>query len=346
LVRSGVSEVTTINAAERTRLFSLIERNTSLSIYSQFLKSKDVPHSAGRWEDAFEKRTIPAMREGKITRNDLISLLREIEEYGRQHVFLYKTSKTRALELTNANYIRQQLKRIDREDLMDQPPVLDQPNQLTLADVRVEPIHGGNRVVVKAVETRRYRKFISEERDGNRITRTYEEMEERAINVVRLLPNGLLELRIQTHTGSEYANQVADFWSLINHLLPQLTFQSQSVSPAKQFLWTNRKGLAAKIRYSDSRLRNGKGTVLSAATGTVQASLYDDVKAAESLDTFLEGDAICDKTNVFWLKGANGTPSKDIHVLLDGGINEFVVTAICTRPDYQYVFDEINKANS
>jgi hypothetical protein len=305
-----------------------------------------VPHSAGRWEDAFEKRTIPAIKDGKIARSDLISLLREIEEYGRQHVFLFKTSKTRALEFTNANYIRQELKRIGREDLMDEPPVLDRPNQLTLTDVRVEPVHGGNRIVVKAVETRRYRKFISEERDGNRITRTYEEMEERAVNVVRLLPNGLLEMRVQTHTGSEYSNQVAEFWSLINPLLPQLNFQPHSVSPAKQFLWTNRKTLAAKIRYSDSRLRNATGTVLSAATGDIQASLYDDDRAAASLDTFLKGDALCDKSNVFWLKGTNGTPSKDIHILLDGDINEFVITATCTRADYQYVLDEINQANS
>lgn len=229
---------------------------------------------------------------------------------------------------------------------MDQPPILERPNQLTLADVRVEQVHSGNRVVVKAIETRQYRKFISEERDGNRITRTYEEMEERAVNVARLLPGGLLEMRIQSHTGGEYGSQVADFWSLINPLLPQLKFLSHSVSPAKRFLWTHRKTLAAKIRYSDSRLRNAKGTVLSAATGAVQASLYDDAKAAESIDSFLTGDALCDKTNVFWLKGANGIPSKDIHLLLDGGINEFVVTATCTKADYEYVFDELNKANS
>jgi len=215
-----------------------------------------------------------------------------------------------------------------------------------MADVRIEPVHGGNRIVMKAIETRQYRKFISEERDGNRITRVYEELEERAVNVVRLLPSGLLEMRIQVHTGSEYASDVADFWSLINPVLPQLNFQIMSVSPAKQFLWTNRKNLAEKIRYSDSRLRNASGTVLSAATGNIQASLYDDDKAAASLDTFLKGDALLDKSNVFWIRGANGTPSRDIHVLLDGEINQFVVTATCLKADYEYVFDEINKANS
>ena len=272
--------------------------------------------------------------------------MREVEEYGRQHVFLYKTSKTQSLQLTNASYIRGQLAELGREDLMDKPPVLDRPDELTLADVRIEPVVGGNRVVVKTIERRSYRRFIDEEQHGNRITRTYEVIEDRAVNVARLHPDGMLEMRIQTHASNDYSEPIESFWSLVNPIIPQRQFQQLSVSPAKQYLWTHRKTLAQKIRYSDARFRNGAGTSLSAATGDAQASLYDDNEAAASLDTFSKGDAYCDKSNVFWLKQDNSPPSREVHTLLEGKINEFVVTATCTRADYEYVLNELKKANS
>ena len=175
------------------------------------------------------------MASGKITRNDLISLLRDVEEYGRQHVFLYKTSKTNGLQLTNTNSSASN-KRFRSGALSDHPPVLDRPNDLTLADVRVEPVQGGNRIVVKAVEMRLYRKFISEERHGNRITRIYEEIEDRAVNMVRLLPSGMLEMRIQTlECRAYYSNQIAQFWSLINPILPQLNFSLDRSRPQNSF---------------------------------------------------------------------------------------------------------------
>lgn len=335
-----------ITTSENTRIFKLLEDNTSLGVFAQFLKAKGLPYSVNTWKDAFERRVIPALKEGKLTRADLIGLLRQVEEYGRQHVFLYRTTPVKSSQLCNPVYIRSELGKLGREDLMDKSVVLDRPNDLTLVDVRIEQVTDGNLLVVKAIEGRLYREFIGEERDGNKITRTYQEIDARAVNVARVHPDGLMELRVQSYNSSDYDEHVADFWSLLNPIVPQAMFEAESISPAKQYLWKYKKKLESKIRYSDSRLRNKVGTVLSAATGDAQASLYQDNGAVESLDTFLKGDAYCDKSNVFWIKADNGIPSKDIHIMLDGKINEFAVTAACNKTDYEFVLSEIRKFNS
>jgi hypothetical protein len=66
---------------------------TSLSVVSEFLKSKGVPHSAGSWEEMHEKRIVPSLHSKKITLPELIHLLGEAEEFGRCHVFLYSAKK-------------------------------------------------------------------------------------------------------------------------------------------------------------------------------------------------------------------------------------------------------------
>jgi hypothetical protein len=74
---------------------------------------------------------------------------------------------------------------------------------------------------------------------------------------------------------------------------------------------------------------------------------------ANSLDEFLKHKAYCDTSNVWWLKGGGKQaenefdmiPSKDVHVLLRGAINEFAVTAKCSKQDYEYVLDQLRRNN-
>jgi hypothetical protein len=72
--------------------------------------------------------------------------------------------------------------------------------------------------------------------------------------------------------------------------------------------------------------------------------LFNDPGASNSLDEFLKHRAYCDKSNVWWLKGGakqGVIPSRDVHVLLRGTINEFVVPAKCSKQDYEYVLDQL-----
>lgn len=311
------------------------------------LKRKGVPYSANTWEEMIEKRLLPALKEGTVTRSDLIAVLRDAEEYGTQNIFVHSTTKSHAADLTNTGYIRKQLKKLGREDLLDEPPIIDQPPSLTLSSVRIDSTEQGPALVVQAVEGRSYRKFLKEEREGDIVNRRYQVFEERAVNVLRVQSDGFAELRIQSHrTTSDYIEDINQMWSLCNPIVDGLKFRQLSVNKVKKYLWERRKQLRDRIRYADSRCRNTAGAVLTVATGSEQSSLYDDEGSTASVDVFVKHEGAYDRSDVFWLKGSdNQLPSRELHTIFDGAVNQFTITRSCSKADFEWMLSDIRKFN-
>jgi hypothetical protein len=82
-------------------------------------------------------------------RDDIIQLLRESEEFGRQHVFLFRCPKADVLSLTNEAEIRKRLEKMDIESLFTVPRVVEMPRGLQLVDVRLEPTPKGSNLIIK-----------------------------------------------------------------------------------------------------------------------------------------------------------------------------------------------------
>jgi hypothetical protein len=57
----------------------LLRQTSSLTIVSEFLKVKGLTHSASSWDDMVDKRLVPAIKAKKILIQDLIELLRNVE---------------------------------------------------------------------------------------------------------------------------------------------------------------------------------------------------------------------------------------------------------------------------
>jgi hypothetical protein len=74
----------------KPNLFPLIQNAGTLEHARRFLKSRDLPFSAGSWKEMLETRLERYLEDGKLTEADIASLLGTIEEHGRQHIFLYK----------------------------------------------------------------------------------------------------------------------------------------------------------------------------------------------------------------------------------------------------------------
>ena len=110
---------------------------------------------------------------------------------------------------------------------------------------------------------------------------------------------------------------------------------------AKNAIFNKRQELMGEIRYSDSKLRNEYGTSLTAATGRDAANLVDDPGAESGLAGFLEHGGYCDELNIWFLSEV-----KDTHVRFTKEINEFVVTAQCSRADYEHVLARIRQLNA
>lgn len=342
------------DTGERELVFKLLQENATLGQCAQYLKRKGLHYSAGSWDELFGKRISKALEAQELSREDLIELIRLSEEYGTQHIFLYATSQRRASELMNEERVRSLLEKAGLSQLIDRPRILDQPSSPAIADIRTDSNAGSRSLVAKMVEKRTYRRFVDERPEGEFLVRRYRELAVRAVNLFRLGEDGLLELRIYSHvSSSDYRDDVNRMWSRLSFLFSPSDFKELAISKAKTNLWKNRKALASTLRYSDSSLRNPLGTVLSASTGDEQASLFDDDGATRSLDEFLKYKAYCDTSNVWWLRGGGKkadnefemVPSKDVHVLMKGALNEFAVTAKCSKQDYEYVIDQLRRNN-
>jgi hypothetical protein len=339
------------DTGERELVFKLLQENSTVGQVAQYLKGKGLHYSAGSWDELFDKRVAKALEEKGLTREDLVDLIRLSEEHGNQHVFLYKATDGRATSLIDKNKVESALGRVALSSLMGHPRVLDQPSSPTIVDVRLEADGNRQALVTKVVECRAYQKFVDQQSDGDFLIRRYRELRIRAVNLFRLGSDGLLELRIYTHeNSSDYNGDVSKMWNLLSFLFSPGHFRELSLGKKKTDFWKNRTSLAKVLRYSDSTLRNTLGTVLTAATGEIQLSLIDDPGASNGLDQFLKyKGGYCDASNIWWLRGGGQlsksefdmVPSRDVHVLLRGKVNEFVVPAKCSKRDYEYVLDKL-----
>ncbi|GAB1578695.1 hypothetical protein [Bordetella petrii] len=327
-------------------IVALLRQTTNKDVVADFLKAKDLA-SSGTWDDLLTKRIVPAVADNKVSNDELIALLRSAEEHGKQHVFLYQTPKATAQDRMARARITAELKRRKIEAILVQPMVLDQPDTPTIVDVRWESAHIDLSVTVKEVERRESQRFARQEHsaDGKRLIKTYDVVRERAVNVVRLHHDGLLEMRISARsTGStKYDQDVKMFWNRLRGIvdlgdykpLPLAKFKAKLLDPA---------ALAGVIRSSGSTLRNADGTVMNMSSRGADADLYGDGGAADGISAFAARGGFCDGSNFFFTKNAH--LSKDVHILVSGAVNEFAVTADCSEEDYRYVLSQVRRLNT
>lgn len=330
------------------RVVELLSEATTLPVVRSFLQERGLPHSAGSWSSFEHDRLRPYLANGRLTEEDIFDLLRLGEEYGKQHIFLYKASPQTAVELLDYSTLQEAARQQGVAHVLDKPDVLSAPEEPTVVDIRLEGGAADDRkaLVIKLVEARTSLELVdfqTDERD--RIIKTYQRSVTRGVNVVRLHRDGLLEIRIGSHTtSSRYKEDLKNILELISFVIPIEKFYEIHLHKLKDRLWTDRETLKQYIRYSDSTLRNGKGTVLKAATGSTEADLYEDTNATSSVKSFLTGDAYFDGSNIWFRKDANGL-SREVHVLLSGLPNEFAVPAHCPREDYEHVLGQIRQLN-
>jgi hypothetical protein len=328
------------------KALEILEQVTSIRVVGEFLKRRGLPFSAGSWVELRDKRIMPSLDNGSLTAVDLIGLVGELEEYGRSHVFLYMCKKYVASRLLEEESIIATAQMNKLHERLNSAIVLNQPASPTITEIRYGGAGPARFLVVKVIERRQHRKYLGENLEGNRITKEWEVQLTRAVNVVRLSPSGLLEIRIQSHiNSSQYKEDVTRIWSTVSPFFPIDDFQTFSLSRAKQTLWENREELKERLRYSDSRMRNDFGNTVVAATGNSQSDLFEDDGLKNSLNVFLKSGAYCDSSNIWWIIQEDGVPSTDLHVLLSGMDNEFAVTANCSREDYEYVLSQLKKAS-
>lgn len=338
-----------VNKSDDIDLLSkLISENTSLAVAREWLARNGLKHSASSWHEFREKRVLPALDKGAIKKADLLTLLQDAEESGRQHVFIFSISKSAAKKLVEPRALQAALRKADLEDVYLSDEIIDLPDSLALTHARIEEKSNlaCRSLIIKLIGAIKRWEFVGEdtEADGSKVVR-YKPVIERCVNIARVFENGAVEIRIQSHrSSSRYENELNAVLELLAPILPVEKFVPVSLGSAKRMLWEDRKRLKKAIRYSDSKLTNTFGTTLSAATGNKDSALADDPAVTESVNSYYKNNGHFSGSNIWFLKDFNGL-SRDVHVHLAGEVNEFAVPAQCTRDDYEYIFAEILRLN-
>lgn len=327
------------------RILDLLEQTTSLRVVSDYLRERNLHHSAGNWADMREKRLLKFLDNGAITIADLINLLRSVEECGGQHIFLFQTTPEHAQDLMERARVAGVLKRRGLERLLEVADVLVQPAAPQIVDVRWDSADVDLAFIVKEVELRTHRKYLGEEVNGDRFYRVYTHEQQRAVNVAKLHRTGLLEIRIASHGGTRYQVDVDRFIVHLAEILPVADFSEVAIDTAKNKLLAERKTDSKIVRYTNATISDGEGNMMQAITATDTGDLAKASAIGKGLDALIDSDedAYCRDSNMWFIK--HDELSADIHVLLDGEVNEFAIPAHCSAQDYNYVLNTIRRFN-
>jgi hypothetical protein len=324
-------------------VFDLLQRYCTVERTQGLLGAHDAPYSAANWRELIAQRVLPALRDGSISIQDLLGLIRDADEHGDQHVFLYRCDTDAASPLLGRPRISQIMNARGLSAAIERPSLVDMPKARRIVEARWD---ADGAFVLKTVGTRIHSTRVEERREGTRRVIVYDDKPYRAVDLFKLHPDGLLEIRIQSHkNSSQYKNDIKEMWEHAGEVLPHTSFEPISLLNAKNWLWSNRLTLRQKIRFTGMRLRNADDFRLTAAAPTLASDLTSDHGTVDGAEGFLRhSGAYCDQSNCYFIN-ADGPPPKDVHVILAGDMNEFALTASCSREAYNNVLADLRKYN-
>lgn len=343
----GTSMSTSVSQA---KLLAALESAATLGIVRSFLKAKRLPSSAGSWDVMRSDRLVPALRDSTVRPDELLRLISECEEHGRQHVFLYDLGRKAAARACDPVRVQDELRRKGLVALLQAPRLVEIPAQPEIVDVRCETVHGEASLVVKAVEVRTHWEPREPVVESETMTRKWDLVRERAVNLVRVRASGLLEARIYRQRNStDYETPLQDFFEMIYDVAgtPKLSkLQVLSIAKAKEYIFKHGKKLSGKIDTAQFRAKNQFGIENRITAGTTDGSLADDPGSVDGMSAFVAEDGQHTGTFATW-RGVDGDPdSEDIFVALNGAPNEFAIGHRCREADYERVLADILKFNA
>lgn len=330
-------------------ILRLLRQATSQPIVKDFLREKGAQHTAGNWDDLIAKRIQPALEQGRISVADLRKLLEEVEEHGKQHTFLFRCSPDSARQILSEKRITDLAHQLGLADALSTPQYVEMPEELKIVDIRLDRAESDRSVVgmtIKMVERRETSVLLDDSYDEttSKRTKVYTVTRKRAVSIAHLDSTGLLELRIASQDNStKYHEQISEIKSKIHKLIPQDSFVQLSLSPAKDALINKSEELAGQIRYSNASAKNDYGFMMNLSGSQLAKNLSDDDGSNAAIKGFLGKKGYVTGSNIWVI--LPDSESREIHVILNGEVNEFTVTAACTPREYSYVRGKILSLN-
>lgn len=328
-------------------LFNLISKQGTLEQVSVFLKEKKLPYSGNSWAAMIDSRLRPYAADGRITEAELVDLLRQTEEHGGQHIFFYRLIAGRSI----ANLFNGSLPAVLAAagfPTLGSTSIVDMPNQPTIVEVREEA--GTKRAVCfKIVERRTNLEKVSDVSGNGKVVVTYDEIPYRAVNVMRIQEDGFAEIRLQSFADAvSYAGNAEAVFTTLNPVVDRNHWRDENLDKFKSNLLdsSKRTNLQTIIGLRHTQHLNTSGTRLSAASGGVGSSMYDDADGVATLDRFNQktGHSHCERVAITMKR--YGDLERSIGLLVTGEANEMAITSKVSKREYDYIVGKILENNT
>ena len=333
-------------------IFELLKDQGTLEQTSAFLRSKGLAHSANNWEDMIEKRFKPSLKKGKLSTPDLFRLLAEVEEHGRQHIFIYELAKNKSVaDLFDKKELNKRIKNANIFPELNKPSLVEKPGDPTVVEIRYESRGNTRCLVMKIVEERFYSYNKRQSESEGKITITYDLRPYRAINLVRIWESGTAEVRIYSHREAmNYLGIANAMWSLIAPIVDSRIFRAAHLDDLRDSFWrkSRRKDIKTQYVLRNSDHKNAAGNRIRASASAIGSTMFLDSELVASVDRFhsTKSRAQCERAAVtLKSKPSGGILSRDVNLLFHGAPNEFTITGKVTRIEYEYIFDTVVNNN-
>lgn len=332
-----------MEATTRINVLKLLPQATTLEKISDFLKSKGLHFSAPNWDFMVKSRLSGYLDDGSIVLEDLVHILNESEENGKQHIFFYKCDDEKYVqELFDIDHLSELLINNDLLEKFTSPEVLDIPEEPTVSQIRIEE----DKLIFKILQKKQFTKIHKESLDGKFLTKVYEIGHERGVNVVKLHKNGILDVCLSLRSGSSkvYQEDMRQILQILSKIINFMKFSNYPIDNAKEYVWNNRDALSSEVRFTNTIVKDDLGFSIDAKADELN-NILDNDTITNGISNMLNNDAYVFSQNIYFNSRAPNLPHKHVHVILKGAPNELVIPTVCEKNDYEHVIKRIKELN-
>ncbi len=266
-----------------------------------------------------------------FTKDELIELLDFIEEYGNQHIYLFRVADNYTKQMRNNSLIIKKLRKEGLEEVFNNNKPLLLPDAATICSI----VHNSNIFKIKWVEKRTWKELIDEKIEGDKLIKTYQIHLKRGITTFRVnLITGDAELMIQRlPSGSNYRKAKEEYLKYLSKI-----FNVDTLSIV------NLRSAITRIENSDEverrqtnfeTLSGGKASFKSKRQGTDYINDPYLKKARESMGQNVSAEL----GNFYWLP--NDVLNRKIHTHIYSSDNRVGIFGECTQQEVDYVLSRI-----
>ncbi|MCH9648854.1 MAG: hypothetical protein K0U98_11485 [Deltaproteobacteria bacterium] len=343
-----------LSAGQQEKLLRHIRRISTMELVGLILARKGIARTAANWDEMLGRLRSSLESPATFSADELVGHALEIEEHGRQHIFLYNVEqegvpKQEGQPSLNWPLLEKAALQFKTQGDLERTGELLEPESPTL--VKAEVNEDG--FTFKQVFMREEWHRTSDREQGDTRTMTWERTRRRSASLLRVRRDGVAEVRIEKRTPRFEASSHSLYERERNLLTMQVSeklgceFIPLKLGRLRANLWRDRSTLPDGFRICNMKGRTFDGIELALAASALDATLVNEEVVAETVKAFDHHDGrlrrfvlSCD-FHPYTDSDRRRTVNITIPDRGNRGTNVIIVQARCEKVEYEYILKGI-----